>query len=68
MHICYGLRMPKKVTKIQVGMKLDKELLEELDRYQASLPVETTRTAIVEAAIRLWLDRESKVVDIRRRK
>jgi predicted transcriptional regulator len=60
--------MPKEKTKTAVGMKLDNELLERLDRYQSSLPYQTTRTALVEAAIEQMLDREAKVVDLARRR
>lgn len=55
-------------TKTMIGIKIDNELLERLDRYQSSLPYQTTRTALVEAAIEQMLDREARVVDLARRR
>jgi predicted transcriptional regulator len=60
--------MPKEITKTAVGLKLNKELLARLDRYQDRLTYQTTRTALIEAAIEQMLDREEQVVNLRRRK
>lgn len=60
--------MGRPKTKKPLAIKFDEELLAELDRFKDRLPYPTTRTALLESAVRQMLDREAKVVDLRRRK
>ena len=41
--------------KVPVTVKIDADLLDEVDRFQAQLPYQTTRTALIEAGLRLLL-------------
>jgi predicted transcriptional regulator len=48
------------MNKISVTFRLDPELLERLDKFQASLPYPASRTTLVEKAIEQMLAREAK--------
>jgi len=52
--------MPKKPLKKPITVKFDPELLDELKRYQERLPYDITLTALLEAAVRQMLDKESR--------
>ena len=54
MPLCYLQRMRRKVP---IAVKFDAELLERLDKYQAQMSPPATRTAIIETAVKEWLDR-----------
>ena len=41
---------------VQVGLRLDEDLLERLGEWIEKQPIRTTRTAVIEAAIEAWLD------------
>ena len=43
--------------KVPVAVKFDAELLERLDKYQAQMSPLATRTAIIETAVKEWLER-----------
>jgi metal-responsive CopG/Arc/MetJ family transcriptional regulator len=55
-------------TKTPIAVKFDTELLTRLDEFRESLPYDTTRTSLIERAVRRMLDQDAKVVPIRRRK
>jgi predicted transcriptional regulator len=40
--------------RIQIGVKLDPELIRRIDAIRQSLPVEATRTACIEQALEAW--------------
>jgi metal-responsive CopG/Arc/MetJ family transcriptional regulator len=46
--------------RIQIGLKLPRDLIERIDKAKAALPVEPQRTAVIEAAIEDWLRRFEK--------
>ena len=50
----------QEIQREQVGVKLPPELIKRLDSYCASQPAPPTRTAVIEAAIRAFLDKHGK--------
>lgn len=54
------MRKARAKAKQAIGIKFDADLLDRLDAHLVSLPVETTRTALIEAAVRQMLDAEEK--------
>jgi predicted transcriptional regulator len=46
--------------KIPVALRMDADLIERLDRFQASHSFPITRIALIETAIRQMLDREEQ--------
>ena len=60
--------MGRPKTKKPLAIKFDEELLAELDRFKDRLPYPTTRTALLESAVRQMLEREARVIELRRRK
>ena len=48
--------------RIPVPIKLHPKQVERLDKFKEGLPFPTTRTALIEAAIDQFLDREEKKV------
>ena len=51
-------KAPAPVHRVQIGLRLEVELLGALDRFIAELPFTPTRTETIETAIRQLLDRE----------
>ena len=48
--------MPKKPQKISISITVDDDLLKRLDEYRERLMADTTRTHIINLAIRRFLD------------
>ena len=46
--------------KTPLALKFDPDLLERLDRFVEKQPYDTTRTSVIESAVRQLLDREEK--------
>ena len=48
------------MTKVPLGLRLDQDLLTRLDRWRSQQAVEPGRTAVIEKALREFLDRYSE--------